>query len=99
MLQEHAVKIKIELASMVYSHRNNVTFCVGTGVTVLGILVYLLLANDAFGCPIRSPSAKKENQLLDKCVTKIANYNQATWKTSVKGMVKMAKSIQEYDQT
>lgn len=33
-------------------------------MTVLGILVYLLLANDAFGCPIRSPSVLLGEELV-----------------------------------
>jgi hypothetical protein len=45
--------------------KNNSTFGISTSVTVLGILVYLLLAYDAFGISIRSPPAsRKEN--LDK---------------------------------
>lgn len=36
---------------------SNSTFAVCTSMTIFGILVYLLLANDALGISIRSPSA------------------------------------------
>lgn len=50
---------------------SNSTFAVCTSMTIFGILVYLLLANDALGISIRSPSATtkfKVNKYLAKII-------------------------------
>lgn len=56
----HAVpkgKKKCKVARPKTSQHGNITFRVSTGVAVLGILMHLLLAYDAFGISVRGPSA------------------------------------------
>lgn len=42
------------------------TFCIGTGVAILGILVYLLLANDALCVPVGGPPESQSDLFSQK---------------------------------
>lgn len=69
-----ALFIKLGVKNLLSAHSTN-SFGISTGVTVLAILMYLLLANHALGISIRTPSARNRtpNKLKQNHTTRITN--------------------------
>ena len=66
--------VKLGVKNLLPTHRTN-SFRVSTGVAVLGILVHLLLADDAFGVSIWGPSVllREELVLVDLASTALSS--------------------------